>query len=183
MDIEDSDEEQGIKILQTNIFNEISSPPNLVTFKLVVLESGLLEQQTSEQLIMHTTNMQPEQMIVEHTTDAVPEQTIAEQTIKQPTAEKTTISSAIEPLEPFSAEQPTEPAATVEDLLKIMDIIKARRAAARAQSGSATGLVERQSITPEPALRPKTTTPFEAVLESSPALPKETTPSDMALGN
>ena len=66
---------------------------------------------------------------------------------------------------------------------EITDIIKARRAAARAQLGSSSGPVEHQSITPEPVMRPNTTTPSKAVLESSSVLPKETTPSNMALGN
>ena len=65
---------------------------------------------------------------------------------------------------------------------EITDIIKARRATTRAQSGSSSGQVERQSITPEPALRPSTTPLLEAFLESNHAPPHETTPSNMALG-
>ena len=41
---------------------------------------------------------------------------------KQPIAEQITISSTTESLEPSSAEQPTEPVATVEDLLEIEDL-------------------------------------------------------------
>ena len=66
---------------------------------------------------------------------------------------------------------------------KIIDIIKARKVAARAQSGSSSGRVELQSITPEPALRPSTTSPLEVALESSSTPTKETTPSDITLGN
>ena len=65
---------------------------------------------------------------------------------------------------------------------EITDIIKARRATARAQSSSSSSQVGRQSITLEPALRPSSTPPIEAALESSPAPPNETTPSNMALG-
>ena len=56
---------------------------------------------------------------------------------------------------------------------EITDIIKARRAAARAQSGSSSGRAECQSITPEPALRPNMITPPEVVVESSSALAEE----------
>ena len=65
---------------------------------------------------------------------------------------------------------------------EITDIIKARRAAARAQSGSSSGQTEHQSITLEPALRPSSTPLIEAALESSPTPPNETTPSNLALG-
>ena len=65
---------------------------------------------------------------------------------------------------------------------EITDIIKARRATARAQSNSSTSQTKRESITPEPALRPNATPSTEAVLEPSPAPSNETTPSNMALG-
>ena len=65
---------------------------------------------------------------------------------------------------------------------EIIDIIKARRATARAQSSSSSNQAEHQSITLKPALRPSTTTPTEAVLEPSPTPSKETTPNNMALG-
>ena len=66
---------------------------------------------------------------------------------------------------------------------EITDMIRARRAAARAQSGSSSCPAEQHSITPEPALRPNVTTPSKAALESEPAQPKETTSNNMALGN
>ena len=66
---------------------------------------------------------------------------------------------------------------------EITDIIKARRAAARAQSSSSSGQMEHQSITPEPALRPSAALSIEVVLEPSPAPPSETASSNMALGN
>ena len=62
----------------------------------------------------------------------------------------------------------------------ITNIIRARRAAARNQSGSSS---EQQSITPEPALRPNIGTSAQAALESEPAQPEETTSNNMALGN
>ena len=65
---------------------------------------------------------------------------------------------------------------------EIIYLIKARRATARAQSSTSSSQAKRKSITPEPALRPSTTPPTEAVLESSPTPPSETTPSNMALG-
>ena len=64
----------------------------------------------------------------------------------------------------------------------ITDLIKARRAAARAQSSTSSGQAERKSITPKPALKPSTAPPTEAILESSPTPPNETTPNNMALG-
>ena len=66
---------------------------------------------------------------------------------------------------------------------KITDIIKARRATARTQLGFASGQTRRQSITPEPALRPSSVPQSEAALESSSAPVKEVAPSNMALGN
>ena len=66
---------------------------------------------------------------------------------------------------------------------EITNIIRARRAAARNQSGSSSCLTEQQSITPEPALRPNVGTSAQAALESEPAQPKETTSNNMALGN
>ena len=57
VDIEDSDEEQG---LQANIFNEISSPPTQATIKPTLSRARPLEQPIAEQLIKHTTDAQPE---------------------------------------------------------------------------------------------------------------------------
>ena len=74
MNIEDSDEEQDLQSLQTNIFNEISSPPNQSTVKPIVSEAELPIQPTAEQSIMHTADMQTEPIIAEHATDVVPEQ-------------------------------------------------------------------------------------------------------------
>ena len=68
-------------------------------------------------------------------------------------------------------------------LTEITDIIKARRVAARTQSGSASGQTRRQSITPKPALRPSSVPQPEATPESSSVPAEEAAPSDMALGN
>ena len=67
--------------------------------------------------------------------------------------------------------------------IEITDIIKARRTAARTQSGFANGQTCLQNITPEHALRPNNVPQSEAALESSSAPTKETAPSNMALGN
>ena len=47
---------------------------------------------------------------------------------------------------------------------EITDIIKARRAAAKAQSSSSSGQAKRESITLEPALRPSGVPSTEAAL-------------------
>ena len=73
MDIEDSDEEQGLQSLQTNIFNEISSPPNQTTIKSTLFEAEPLGQPTPEQPITHTTDVQSEQVIAGHTTAVMSE--------------------------------------------------------------------------------------------------------------
>ena len=65
---------------------------------------------------------------------------------------------------------------------EITDLIKARRVAAKAQSSTSSGQAERKSITLEPAMRPNTAPPTEAVMKSSLAPPSETTPNNMALG-
>ena len=65
---------------------------------------------------------------------------------------------------------------------EITDIIKARRAVTRAQSGSSSSQIERQSITPEPAMRTNATPSPENVLEPSSAPSNEATSSNMALG-
>ena len=65
---------------------------------------------------------------------------------------------------------------------EINDIIKARRAAARTESGSASGQAGRQSITPEPALRPSNVPHSESALESSSARAEEITPNNIAIG-
>ena len=66
---------------------------------------------------------------------------------------------------------------------EITDIIKARRAASRAQLGSSSGPAEQHNITPGSALRPNVTIPSEAALEPDSAQPTKTTPNNMALGN
>ena len=111
MDIEDSDEEQG---LQANIFNEISSPSTQAKIMPTLSKEGPLEQPTTEQPTKHTADAQPEQMVAGHITNDQPEQL---------TTEKTTFSSTTEPLEPSSAEQiAVEPAITIKDLPKIEDL-------------------------------------------------------------
>ena len=78
MDIEDSNEEQGLQSLQANIFNEISSPPNQATVKLTLSRARPPEQPTVEQPIMLTTDMQSEHIIAEHDTNVMLEQPIVE---------------------------------------------------------------------------------------------------------
>ena len=66
---------------------------------------------------------------------------------------------------------------------EITEIIKARRAAAKIQSSSTSGQTGRQSVTPEPFLRPGSIPLSETVLESSSAPIEEIAPNNMALGN
>ena len=66
--------------------------------------------------------------------------------------------------------------------IEITDIIKAKRAASTAQSGSSTNQMGRQSITSEPSLRPGNVPSAEVAQESSTAPIIETTPNNLALG-
>ena len=77
--IEESDEEQDLQSLQTNIFNEISSPPNQTTTRLTLAEAELPIESTAEQPITLTADVQAEPIAAEHTTVMVPEQPLAEQ--------------------------------------------------------------------------------------------------------
>ena len=65
---------------------------------------------------------------------------------------------------------------------EITDLIKARKAVARAQSSSSGGQAEHKGITPEPALKPSDVPPTEADLKPSTVPSSETTPSNMSLG-
>ena len=60
VDIEDSDEEQG---LQANICNEISSPPTQTTATPTLSKAGPSKQPNTEQPIKLSADVQPEQTI------------------------------------------------------------------------------------------------------------------------
>ena len=65
---------------------------------------------------------------------------------------------------------------------EITAIMKARRAATRAQSISSSGQAELKSITLEPTLKPSTISSAKVVLNPSAASASETAPSSLALG-
>ena len=64
----------------------------------------------------------------------------------------------------------------------IMELIKARKASARAQASSSNVRVEPRSATLNPALRPSSVLATKAALRSSTTPAIETSPSNLALG-
>ena len=64
----------------------------------------------------------------------------------------------------------------------IVELIRARKAAARAQAGSSNVQTEPRSITPDPTLRPSFVPVTEAAQSSNTAPAIEITPSNLALG-
>ena len=64
----------------------------------------------------------------------------------------------------------------------IVELIKMRKTAARAQASSSSTQAEPKSATPDPGLRPNFTSVPEVIEEPSSAHEIETTPSDLALG-
>ena len=64
----------------------------------------------------------------------------------------------------------------------IVELIKARKASARAQAGSSNVRVEPRNATPDHALRPNSVPATKAALRSNTAPPIETTPNNLVLG-
>ena len=64
----------------------------------------------------------------------------------------------------------------------IVELIRARKIAARAQASSSNNQAEPKSATPDPGLRPHFIPTSEVTEEPSSAHEIETTPSDLALG-
>ena len=64
----------------------------------------------------------------------------------------------------------------------IVELIRTRKAAARAQAGSSNVRAEPMSVTPDPTLRPNFVPATETAQESSTTPAIETTPSNLALG-
>ena len=64
----------------------------------------------------------------------------------------------------------------------IVELIRAKKAAARAQTSSSNTRAEPRSATPDPGLRPNFISASEVTQEPSSALEIETAPSDLALG-
>ena len=64
----------------------------------------------------------------------------------------------------------------------IVELIKARKAAAKAQAGSSNVQAEPRSVTPDPTLRPSSVPSIEATQKSSTAPAIEIVPSNLALG-
>ena len=64
----------------------------------------------------------------------------------------------------------------------IVELIRAKKAAARAQAGSSNIRAEPRSVTPDPTLRPNFVPASEVAQESSSTLAIETVPNDLALG-